>query len=48
MTAQVSDGFERVTYQAGEVIFAEGDVGDRAYIIESGMSKLPAMSTARK
>ena len=32
--------FERVTYQAGEVIFAEGDVGDRAYIIESGIVEI--------
>ncbi|MEC7647520.1 MAG: cyclic nucleotide-binding domain-containing protein, partial [Pseudomonadota bacterium] len=40
MTAQVSDGFERVTYQAGEVIFAEGDVGDRAYIVESGVVEI--------
>ncbi|MEC7536607.1 MAG: cyclic nucleotide-binding domain-containing protein [Pseudomonadota bacterium] len=40
MTAQVSDGFERVTYQAGEVIFAEGDVGEQAYIVESGIVEI--------
>ncbi|MEL0019705.1 MAG: cyclic nucleotide-binding domain-containing protein [Rickettsiales bacterium] len=28
---------ERITYQPGDIIFAEGDTGDRAYIVESGI-----------
>ncbi len=31
---------ERITYQPGDIIFAEGDTGDRAYIVESGIVEI--------
>ena len=31
-----NDDLERITIQAGETIFGEGDDGDRAYIVEHG------------
>jgi CRP/FNR family cyclic AMP-dependent transcriptional regulator len=31
---------ERITYQPGDKIFAEGDTGDRAYIVESGIVEI--------
>ena len=37
MTPAEANGFKQPTYQAGETIFAEGDTGDLAYIVESGM-----------
>lgn len=37
MTTAEANGFKQLTYQAGETIFAEGDTGDLAYIVESGM-----------
>ena len=37
MTPAEANGFKQPAYQAGETIFAEGDTGDLAYIIESGM-----------
>jgi CRP-like cAMP-binding protein len=30
------EGLERITYQAGDQIFQEGDVGDCAYLLENG------------
>lgn len=30
------DELERITYQSGDQIFQEGDIGDCAYLIESG------------
>ena len=37
MTTSEANEFKQLTYQAGETIFAEGDTGDLAYIVESGM-----------
>ena len=37
MTTAEANGFKQLTYQAEETIFAEGDTGDLAYIVESGM-----------
>jgi CRP-like cAMP-binding protein len=33
---QLARGLEPVTLSAGEVVFGQGDVGDRYYVIESG------------
>lgn len=30
------EGLDRVTYQAGQIIFAKGEVGDSAFLIEAG------------
>jgi len=40
MASGNNDDFERITVQAGETIFAEGDDGDRAYIVESGIVEI--------
>ena len=40
MTPAEANGFKQPAYQAGETIFAEGDTGDLAYIIESGMIEI--------
>ena len=40
MTQEKSNGLEYITYQAGEIIFTEGDTGDQAYIVESGMVEI--------
>ena len=40
MTPAEANGFKQPTYQAGETIFAEDDIGDLAYIIESGMIEI--------
>ena len=40
MTTAEANEFKQLTYQAGETIFAEGDTGDLAYIVESGMIKV--------
>jgi len=40
MTTAEANGFKQLTYQAEETIFAEGDTGDLAYIVESGMIKV--------
>ena len=40
MTQEKSSGLEYITFQAGEIIFTEGDIGDRAYIVESGMIEI--------
>jgi CRP-like cAMP-binding protein len=33
---QLARGLEQVTVAAGEVVFSQGDAGDRYYVIESG------------
>ena len=40
MTPAEANGFKQLTYQVGETIFAEGDAGDQAYIVESGMIEI--------
>ena len=40
MTPAKANGFKQLTYQVGETIFAEGDAGDQAYIVESGMIEI--------
>lgn len=40
MENQTTNDFERIIYQPGENIFAEGDTGDRAYIVESGLVEI--------
>lgn len=40
MASTETNGFERITYQPGDTIFSEGDTGDRAYIVESGMVEI--------
>ncbi len=30
------DSFERMVYRAGETVFLEGDIGDHAYVVDSG------------
>lgn len=40
MTPTKANGFKQFTYQSGETIFAEGDTGDQAYIVESGMVEI--------
>ena len=39
---------ERQTFPAGDEIFAEGETGDRAYIVESGMVEVYVMKEGRK
>ncbi len=31
---------ERIVYQAGESVFQEGDVGDRAYVVQEGLIEI--------
>jgi len=38
------DGLIKKTFRPGEVIFAEGDVGDEAYIIEQGAVEIAKKS----
>ena len=40
MTPAEANGFKQLTHQARETIFAEGDAGDQAYIVESGMIEI--------
>ena len=40
MTQSEAIGLKQLTYQAGETIFTEGDTGDQAYIVESGMIEI--------
>ena len=40
MTPAKANEFKSPTYQAGETIFPEGDAGDLANIIESGMIEI--------
>jgi len=40
----VDDGLIKKEFRPGEVIFAEGDVGDEAYIIESGAVEIAKKS----
>lgn len=39
---------ERQMFPAGDEIFAEGETGDRAYIVESGMVEVYVMKEGRK
>lgn len=40
MASNEQSDLERISIQAGETIFSEGDTGDRAYIIESGIIEI--------
>ena len=40
MTTTEHKDLERISIQAGEAIFAEGDAGDRAYIVENGIVEI--------
>ncbi len=40
MTTTEQDDLERISIQAGEAIFGEGDFGDRAYIVEDGIVEI--------
>ena len=40
MTTTEQDDLERIKIQAGEAIFDEGDIGDRAYIVEDGIVEI--------
>ena len=37
---QIANGLEPMTVPAGQVVFAQGDVGDRYYLIESGEAEV--------
>ncbi len=40
MTTTEQDDLERISIQAGQSIFDEGDFGDRAYIVEDGIVEI--------
>ena len=40
MTTTEQDDLERISIQAGEAIFGEGDFCDRAYIVEDGIVEI--------
>ena len=40
MTTTEQDDLERISIQAGQAIFDEGDFGDRAYIVEDGIVEI--------
>ncbi|MBE90364.1 MAG: cAMP-binding protein [Rhodospirillaceae bacterium] len=48
MTEEESNGLKHITYQAGETIFAEGDIGDQAYIVESGVIEISRNVSGKK
>ena len=39
---------KHITYQAGDTIFAEGDTGDQAYIVESGAIEISRNVSGKK
>ena len=46
--AHVMDDLETVHLDKGEVLFSEGDLGDKAYIIESGELEVVKESSGRE
>jgi CRP-like cAMP-binding protein len=49
MTTNVSlKALDRVTFQPGEVIFREGDVGDRAFVVTRGLVEISKASPKRR
>lgn len=39
------DSFERMVYRAGETVFSEGDVGEHAYVVDSGEIRISRQRT---
>ncbi len=39
------DSFERMVYRAGEIVFFEGDVGEHAYVVDSGEIRIARKRT---